>query len=422
MHKDFLNDFCYTMMHVEKTGVAKSKMELLTALKGRHEEDFKTVLNRLFNPYIVFNTTWDNPLDNEEVSSDTTVSDDGGIFAEILDILEDLSNRSIKPIVGNQLILDQVKKLPKLHKKYILRFLNRHMRNGFTASSVPKLYKGLLPEFGCQLASTYKKYNPKKKYFVDTKMDGLRCVFLLDPENPVALSRLGLPLPNLQSFAQALVKSFPNQMIDSEVFAGSWNNSIRSAKKTGADTSQMHPWVFDMMPLEDFKAGKCKTGNLQRRKNLEDNRETFEKLGCKLTVMQEIKSEKEMNVFAKQAFNDGFEGAILKECDAPYILKRTTAWQKAIFKQRGDYKIVGIKEGIKKQQGSCGAIQVEVNDINSGVICGVGTGLNDEKRKYFWDNKEEVIGTVIEVEFREYTDDGSLRFPVFIRLRPDKEA
>lgn len=408
------------MSHVEKTGVGKDKIALLEGLKGRHDEDFKKILNLLFNPYIVFNSTWDNPLDNADVPTHEHYVDDDGNLEDILDLVEDLSNRSIKPVVGNQLILDKIKVLPELHQKYLLRFLNRHMRNGFTASSMPKIYKGLIPAFGCQLASPYKKYNSAKKYFVDTKMDGLRCVFLLDPVNPVAMSRKGLPLPNLQEFAKNLAKSFPNQVIDSEVFAGSWNNSIRSAKKTGADTSQMNPWVFDIMPLADFKAGRCEMGNLDRRNILEANRETLEKLGCKLTIMKLIESEDEMNAFAKEAFDDGFEGAILKERDAPYILKRNVAWQKAIFKQRGDYTITSIEEGKGRQEGSCGRINVEINDVLEGVICGVGTGLDDEQRKYFWENKEDLIGTVIEVEFREYTDDGSLRFPVFIGLRPDK--
>ena len=54
----------------------------------------------------------------------------------------------------------------------------------------------------------------------------------------------------------------------------------------------------------------------------------------------------------------------------------------------------------------------------------VGSGYTKEERKDFWLKREDLIGKIIEVQFMEETQnkDGkkSLRFPVFKRLRLDK--
>lgn len=56
---------------------------------------------------------------------------------------------------------------------------------------------------------------------------------------------------------------------------------------------------------------------------------------------------------------------------------------------------------------------VEVGD------CG---GFDDEMRKYFTDNRDSMIGKVIEVKANEqYKDTGKLRHPRFLRMRDDKD-
>jgi hypothetical protein len=50
-----------------------------------------------------------------------------------------------------------------------------------------------------------------------------------------------------------------------------------------------------------------------------------------------------------------------------------------------------------------------------------GTGYNDEQRLTLWTPRELLIGKTIEVKFQNLTNKGRARFPVFIRLRPDKD-
>ena len=57
-------------------------------------------------------------------------------------------------------------------------------------------------------------------------------------------------------------------------------------------------------------------------------------------------------------------------------------------------------------------------------VVNVGSGFSKLQREEFWKNKEMFIGSIIKVQYFEESQnaDGkySLRFPVFIELRPDK--
>ena len=97
-----------------------------------------------------------------------------------------------------------------------------------------------------------------------------------------------------------------------------------------------------------------------------------------------------------------------------------------------DLKVVGFEEGKEtgKNKGTLGMMLVEYK----GSICGVGSGFkecrNDEKypiehtRDWIWNNKDKMIGQIVEVEYDENKDKNgnfNLRHGVFLRWRPDKK-
>ena len=50
----------------------------------------------------------------------------------------------------------------------------------------------------------------------------------------------------------------------------------------------------------------------------------------------------------------------------------------------------------------------------------VGSGFTDEQREEFWKYKDKYIGFVAEIKYQNASKN-SIRFPVFMRLRLDKE-
>ena len=60
-------------------------------------------------------------------------------------------------------------------------------------------------------------------------------------------------------------------------------------------------------------------------------------------------------------------------------------------------------------------------ELDSGKQLKVGSGFKEHERIQFWNDREKLPGRWIKVQYNEVTPDGSLRFPVFLHLRDDKE-
>lgn len=112
-----------------------------------------------------------------------------------------------------------------------------------------------------------------------------------------------------------------------------------------------------------------------------------------------------------------FEGVMIN-LDTPYECKRTKNLIKVKKFYTYDLQIIDVEEGSGKNKGMLGAFVVEYknNRVN------VGSGYTNEERKIFWENKDQYIGRVIEVKYKEITKDKKtglerLQFPVYCRMR-----
>jgi len=121
----------------------------------------------------------------------------------------------------------------------------------------------------------------------------------------------------------------------------------------------------------------------------------------------------------KWAMDEGYEGLIVKDNDAEYHFgKRSKAWRKFKFTQETcDVRICDFERGTGENKDRLGAIVLGTED---GVEIGnCGTGFSHQQREEIWDEKENLIGSVVEVSHEGFTDNG-LRFPAFEGIRYDK--
>jgi bifunctional non-homologous end joining protein LigD len=207
-------------------------------------------------------------------------------------------------------------------------------------------------------------------------------------------------------------------------------------------------YVFDLLSFEDFDARPLP---LSRRKEL--LAQLIPKIGA-VRYLDHIMREGE--AFLKQVAALGLEGVIAKKADAPYRGGRTDKWLKIKSEKTGDFVIVGFTEPNGTRRGF-GAIQL-ADYVNGALVYAgrAGTGFNDsllaevramldplvrkdppcfgpvikpgdeplrsdqipETKTTTWTEPVHVV----EVRFREWTHDGVLRHPAFLRLRPDKGA
>jgi bifunctional non-homologous end joining protein LigD len=138
----------------------------------------------------------------------------------------------------------------------------------------------------------------------------------------------------------------------------------------------------------------------------------------------------------------GLEGVMAKRADSPYVGGRSRDWLKLRVEKVADFAIVGFTEP-KRGRVGVGALHLAVFDGEKFLYAGrVGTGLTDKQlastRKTLEEKKRatppfegrgplEKSGhvwsepsLVCEVRFHEWTEEGLLRQPVFLRFRDDK--
>jgi ATP-dependent DNA ligase len=103
---------------------------------------------------------------------------------------------------------------------------------------------------------------------------------------------------------------------------------------------------------------------------------------------------------------EGYEGLVLYN-------KAENLSNKVKDKYPVDVKITGFVESTAKSKPNM--LKEFITDMGS-----VGTGISRAQCKEFWENRDKLLGTYIEVEVMEITKSGKWRHPRFLRLRPDK--
>ena len=205
-------------------------------------------------------------------------------------------------------------------------------------------------------------------------------------------------------------------------------------------------YAFDFISYETFDLRSLPL--LQRKALLLD---AFPKLGV-VRTLDHIAREGER--FLEQVDALGLEGIIAKKADAPYRAGRSDKWLKLKTDRTDDFVIVGFTAP-KRSRGYFGALQLADMVDGQLVYAGrAGTGFDEktlaeiaalltpivradpacsgpvvspgsaplaaraipETKTTTW--VDPVL--VCEVRFREWTPDGLLRHPAFIRMRPDK--
>ena len=139
----------------------------------------------------------------------------------------------------------------------------------------------------------------------------------------------------------------------------------------------------------------------------------------------DLNTEQGLARFSKinsDAVAGGYEGIMIKDPKAVYECKRSVAWLKQKPFIEVSLTVVGTEEGTGRNAGKLGALIVEGEDDGKFIRTNVGSGLTDSNRGEFWNDRDSLIGGIIEVRADAITksQDGefySLRFPRFLRFR-----
>ena len=264
--------------------------------------------------------------------------------------------------------------------------------------------KTTAPLSQAMLAKPYKGVLPCE-YAVEPKIDGVRVIVEVCRESlAVAFkTRNGNPLPSIQHLEVWFsgvavvhgVYTFDCEAVSGQDFYDSVGD-IRSSEPA----KDAYLWLLDLP--DDV-------GTYRERRQLMSK---FAYSGS-VRLVESFGGITPNDAF-RRFVSQGFEGAMVKDVDAPYSQgKRSNAWLKVKAVDAEDCPVVSVHEGEGRLAGTMGHVVVE----NNGRLVRVGGGFTDEQRATIWANRDTVIGSFLEVTFQSRTPDGSMRHP---RIRGDK--
>lgn len=311
-------------------------------------------------------------------------------------------------------------------REFYEQMITKKFRLGADAKLVNKCIPGLIPTFDVMLGTSIDKVKLKgdEWFSISQKLNGNRCIYY----NGEFYTRQGKKYLGLEHIKRDIEKIvhvkdyvFDGELIyknleglsDSEAF----QKGTGIAQSKNDTKEELKLVLFDVLPKEEFESGISNDTYKKRKKKL-ISLQAFETNNLKIVDMfYEGTDQSEIWKWLEYAENNDFEGIMLS-LDAPYECKRTKNLIKVKRFYDYDLQILDCLEGTGRNKGKLGAFVVgfKGNRVN------VGAGFTDEERNKYWFDKDNLIGRIITVKYKEISKDKktgleSLQFPIYCGLR-----
>lgn len=373
-------------------------------------------------------------------------SGEGLDWIEFSKICEKLIKRELTGYAArDQIIILKDKSYKDEWNFFYRRILQKDMRCGLSERTVNNVAKKnnyeqyVIPVFSCQLAQDCelhkKKLNGKKS--LEVKLDGVRAVTVIYPSGKIDMfSRNGKELNNFNHIKDEISKTFNISSIkealvlDGEIVSDDFQTLMKQIhRKNSSQNKDAKLFLFDLLPLEYFKKGIYEKSYFSRIEELKKIHERFFIQSHVINIIDSVnvdldteKGEIEFKNFNKNSIINGYEGIMIKDPESFYECKRSTTWLKSKPFIEISLEVKDYEEGTGRNKGKLGAIIAEGIDGDKNFKTNVGSGFTDLQRKEFWEDKDKLIGQIIEIRADSISksQDGenwSLRFPRFKSFR-----
>jgi len=393
---------------LEGTSGRKDKEKLI-------QENWSEKLKQIFLRVYDFNRqSYTNKFIKEEISRQTRE------FYDIIEIFDFLNEKGSANNESRNEIFWYLKNTSenKICQKWDKRILLKNLKIGISEKTLNKLFGNFIPTFEVMLANKVEKIDKLEfPIIAQPKLDGIRCLKI----KKSLIGRNGKSISNEKLYEYLKdVFNEENYIFDGELYSHELTfNDILS--QINSDNKELHPSIkyttYDLLTLDEWKNKKCETNYNDRWmkiKNFINSKENCEWIGGIV-----CESLKQLNEYYEKCLSDGYEGIMVKDPKGKYEWKRVKQHIMGKIKPTEDFDLIikDFQEGEGRNEKSLGAFICDFN----GISVKVGSGFDDKQRKEFWENKNNLLNTWITVKAQEITKDGSLRFPVFVRIRDNKE-
>lgn len=413
------------ILELQQAHGTKEKQDII--LKFANSEQFKSLLYYTLNPMLTYKISEQTlrKLLKSRIEIVLTMRD-------IFEVCETLAARKALDDMTVYQVCAFVQRVrdPDEAELYI-KLLSKTLRLGVTAKTVNKIIPGLIPEWEVQQAFPIDKYPLKDGvwFSLTEKLNGVRATYYKGR----LYARSGIPYTGLEHITNEFAWDTTNALVlDGELTlmdkkGHSDNEAFRIAtgiiNSDTVDKTMICYTVFDILPTAEFERGESESGYRTRRPALEAVKATLRRNSPVriLPVLYSGTDQSKINTLLEQMVREDKEG-LMVNLDVPYKCRRHNGVLKVKRFYTMDLPITACEEGGGRLSGTLGAfvLQYKGNEVR------VGSGFTDEQRADFWKKRNDLIGTICEVKYKEISYDKntgaeSLQFPVFVSLRPDKD-
>lgn len=271
---------------------------------------------------------------------------------------------------------------------------------------------GIVP----MLAHGYKDHAHKIKYpaFVQPKLDGIRCIAILENGTCTLWSRTRKPITGVPHISRAIEQAFTQDIVlDGELYNHSFKANFekivsfvrQETPAPGHEVVQYH--VYDIPSEQPFAKRAAK---LMYMKSSWFSDGQVVKVETRV-----VEDESAVMVLFEEWRKAGYEGAMVRNAEGKYVNKRSKDLLKIKEFDDAEFEIVGVEEGRGKLQGHAGAFQCRM--INGKTFLAKMSGNTQELKKYFEDHRLWQ-GKKLTVKYQGMTGtNGVPRFPVGVAIR-----
>lgn len=413
------------IIELQTTSGANAKQDILQ--KYASNEWFKKFLYYALNPLLTYNISEKTLRDFDGADKGIQLQFFNNIFecCEYLSRLRGLDDATIR----------QVKILLYNHygdeeRELYIKLLAKTLRLGVTAKTVNKVIPDLIPEWEVQQAYPIDKYpiEDGTLFWLTQKLNGVRATFY----NGQLIARSGVPYKGLEhiireiSWIQNAGFVLDGELTLMNTDGISDNEAFRIAtgilNSDDVNKTTICYTVFDAISVRDFERADPIVTYANRRIVLNEidsslSDATYSKV---LPVLYCGKDISKIDEYLEQMVREDKEG-LMVNLDVPYRRTRHKGILKVKRFYTMDLPIIRYEEGSGRLAGTLGAFVLKYNENEVKV----GSGFTDEQRQEYWLHRDDLIGTLCEVKYKEISKDKnteleSLQFPVFIQLRTDK--
>lgn len=414
---------------LSQTSSILAKKKLLAERRG--DANIRKFLDYLLNPFFVTGIS-EKKIRKFSAKEPTVFF---ASFHELMSYVRENHTGSDEVLANVQLFLNGYDTAPwerSLLYDFYVGIITKSIRIGCDVKTVnDALGFELIPIWEVQQAYQISKVklNDNEWFSLSQKLNGVRGTFF----EGKLISRQGkefVGLDHIINDIQSLIVDseelvFDGELIRKNIDCVSDNENFRLTSgiinQEDADKSSIQFVIFDILPKEEFLRGESRLRYKERMKKLIGLADIIDVFNIRsLSVVDILYSgtdQSAIDVYLERMVNEDKEGLMLNR-DAKYRRKRHNGILKIKRFYTVDLRIIDVEEGTGRLNGALGAFVVKYKDN----ILHVGSGMTDEQRRTFWEERESLIDRVIEVKYKEESRDKgtgkpSLQFPIFVQLR-----